>query len=250
MTDFDFRDIDLEPRDKLVYETLYRLDRSSLRVIAKTTNLNRGTVYEIIKKLLKIGLVTFTQTGARRYYTAAPPDALVSFLRDRREQLRHTEAAAVDYAAQLASRRDIPGTDGYFASFYEGDEGVAAILRDVLQSTQGLDRKEYYAISSRHLSTFLYNNFKSFSRQRAQSDIFVRVISDAPPREKLVLAERRQLPASGETLNGYTLIYGDKTALLSIDDANVLSAIVITDPGVANMQRLIFDQLWQSLPAD
>jgi len=245
MTEFDFRSIGLEPRDKNVYEALYRLDKGSLRAIAKQTGMNRGTVYETIKKLSAIGLVTFTQTGARRYYAAASPETLTALLRDRRDQLQQTEAAAAEYAAQLTSRHEVPGA-GYFASFYEGDEGIAAILRDVLQTARSLEPKEYCVISSLRVSTFLYNNFASFTRQRIQDKVFVRVIADVPPREKVVLAERRQLPPSHQALNGYTLIYGNKTALLSIDDTNVLSGVVITDEGVANMQRLIFEQLWQS----
>jgi len=43
--------------------------------------------------------------------------------------------------------------------------------------------------------------------------------------------------------------YGDKVALVSVGETNMLSAVVITDNGVANMQRLVFEQLWNSLPA-
>jgi hypothetical protein len=140
----------------------------------------------------------------------------------------------------------LPGAE-YFASFYEGDEGVAAILRDVLETMRSIELKEYCVISSQRASDRMYHNFKSFSRQRIKAGIFVRVISDRPPTDKVVLAERRQLPDNRQFLNGYTLIYGDKTALVSVGEANMLSSIVITDRGVANMQRLVFEQLWDGL---
>jgi hypothetical protein len=151
-----------------------------------------------------------------------------------------------DNVKALESRQPLPGA-GYFASFYEGEEGVAAILRDVLQTAGSLNSKEYCTISSQRVSMFIYNNFKSFSRQRVKNGVFVRVISDLPPREKVVLAEHHVLPPSDQTLNGYTLIYGYKTALISIDETNQLSAVVIADNGVANMQRLVFEQLWDCL---
>ncbi|MBX6334485.1 winged helix-turn-helix transcriptional regulator [Candidatus Saccharibacteria bacterium] len=246
MSEFDYRELGLEPRDKIVYETLYKLDKVSLRSIAQETGMNRGTVYEVIKKLTSLGLITFTQVGERRYYSPAPPEVFRELIRERRDQLQQLEVAAEEYIRSLESKQPVTGP-GYFASFYEGEEGVAAILRDVLQTMRGLEKREYCVFSSERASKVIYNRFRNFSRQRVKLGIFVRVISDKPPSDKVILAERRQLPAGRQFLNGYTLIYGDKTALISVGETNTLSAIVITDNGVANMQRLIFEQLWQSL---
>ncbi len=248
MPEFNYRALGLEPRDKLVYEALYKLDKVSLRAIAQTTGMNRGTVYEVVKKLTGLGLITFTQAGERRHYSAASPDVFLSLIRERRDQLQQLEGAAEAYVKSFESRYPVPGA-GYFASFYEGEEGVAAILRDVLHTVGSLPDKTYCVFSSERASDVIYNRFKNFSRQRAQQGIFVRVISDRPPRDKVVMAERRQLPAGRHFLNGYTLVYGDKTALVSVGETNMLSAVVITDPGVANMQRLVFEQLWNCLAA-
>jgi sugar-specific transcriptional regulator TrmB len=252
MSDFDYRILGLEPRDKIVYETLFKLERVSLRSIAQETGMNRGTVYEVIKKLRELGFITFTQVGERRYYSPAPPEVFRGLIRERRDQLQQLESKVDEYIRSLESKQPVTGP-GYFASFYEGEEGVAAILRDVLQTMRGMDKdkREYCVFSSARASNVIYNRFRNFSRQRIKLGIFVRVISDKPPSDKVILAERRQLPAGRQFLNGYTLIYGDKTALISVGETNTLSAIVITDDGVANMQRLIFEQLWQSLePTD
>jgi sugar-specific transcriptional regulator TrmB len=246
MTDFDYSAIGLEPRDKIVYEALYSMDNVSLRAIAQSTGMNRGTVYEIIKKLTGLGLVTFTQTGERRRYSAARPEVFLSLIREQRDQLLQLETATAGYIKELEASSPLPGA-GHFASFYEGEEGVAAILRDVLQTMRETGKKEYHVFSSKRASSFIYNNFRGFSRQRVKNGIFVRVISDQPSHDRAGLAERRQLPVSREALNGYTIVYGNKTALISIGEANVLSAVVVTDAGVANMQRLIFEQLWSTL---
>jgi len=246
MPDFDFQAIGLEPRDRVVYETLHKMDKGSLRAIAAATGMNRGTVYEVVKKLTGLGIVTFTQTGERRHYAAANPEVFLSLIRERRERLQQLEGDADEYIQFLEARSPLPGA-GYFASFYEGEEGVASILRDVLQTVGSMEHKEYCVFSSERVSSVIYNRFKGFSRQRVKDGIFVRVISDRPALEKIIMAERRQLPAGRQFLNGYTLVYGDKTALISVGDANLLSSVVITDNGVANMQRLVFEQLWLSL---
>jgi sugar-specific transcriptional regulator TrmB len=240
----DYASIGLEPRDMHVYETLYTNEDSSLRTLAGLTGLNRGTVYETVKKLMDMGLITFHQTGQRRRYIAANPQVLIALINDRREQLKHLESVASSYALLLeAGKQD---KSSFLADFYEGDEGIAAILRDVLQTLQIKDSKEYSVISSRLASNFLYTNFKGFSRQRVEEKIFVRVLADGPSDKEVVMAERRQLPNSTEALNGYIIIYGDKTALISLSETNQLSGIIIHDKGIRNMQQLIFEQLWQT----
>lgn len=237
--------IGLESRDKRVYEALYSQEKASLRRIAELTGLNRGTVYEIIKKLTDMGLVFFTQTGERRHFSAAEPENVTSLIQERRDQLLQLERSAAAYIDSLRAKSQ-PDSN-YFASFYESDEGIAAILRDVLDTVRGLEPREYYVFSSKTVSTFIYANFPSFTRRRIQGNIFVKVLSDSEGREKSAsLSERRVALTGQESLNGYTIIYGSKVALISLNEANQLSAVVITDSGVANMQRLIFEKVWQA----
>lgn len=243
MNTIDLSSIGLETRDKRVYEALRGLENGSLRAIAEATGLNRGTVYEIIKKLTTLGLVSFTQIGERRHYTAAEPEVILSLINERRDQLRQLEDGATSYIRELMTAQQGKETS-YFARFYEGDEGIATILRDVLQTTALLEKKEYRVISSRVVSSFIYNNFKSFSRQRIKRGIYARVIADSSSPDGAPLSERRQLLPSGNKLNGYVILYGGKTALISLGDANRLSGIIIDDPGVTTMQVMIFDQLW------
>lgn len=240
----NYESIGLESRDIRVYEALYQLHDASLRTLAAETGLNRGTVYEIIKKLTQMGLVSFTQSGERRRFMAADPAVLTSLVHEQRDRLQQLEVQAVAYAHALQQSRGTADID-YFARFYEGDQGVVSILRDVLQTVAGLERKEYCVISARAVSGFIYAHFKSFSRQRIKQGIYARVLADQPA-AKVALSERRQLATGGSTLNGYILIYGNKTALISLDEANHLSGIIIEDKGITTLQRIIFDQLWQA----
>jgi len=68
---FDFQHIGLETRDKRVYEALVQTPSSSLRKIAAETGINRGSVYESIKRLADKGLVGSIEVGKQRRYSAA-----------------------------------------------------------------------------------------------------------------------------------------------------------------------------------
>lgn len=246
MNSLNFSPLGLETRDIRVYEALFQLKNASLRTVATTTGMNRGTVYETIKKLTEMGLVTFTQKGERRHYNAASPDTLLALIRERRDELKQISPSVTEYIETLKTSRDLPT---HFAQFYEGDEGVASILRDVLQTVEQLPDKTYCAVSSRRVSSFIYANFANFTRQRIQMEIFAKVVADGDPEKNAPLSERRILPQGASSLNGYMILYGNKVALISLNEVNQLSGIVIDDAGVSTLQRVVFDQLWASCSA-
>ena len=244
---FRFEEIGLETRDRRVYEALVQSPRSSLRKIAADTGINRGSVYESMKKLAEQGLVGSIEVGKQRRYTASNPHIIVELLKDRQAQAAAAQALAETYIASLPlAEREID--NGSFATFYEDHEGIAAVLRDVLATCRTQHAPMYRVISTTRVRQYMYHNFPNFTQRRIAENINVRVIGVGTRGTQDPLSERRDLPATrGEAPNCYTLIYGDKTALISMNEANVLSAIVIDNPGIAHLQKELFDHLWKTL---
>ena len=84
----DFSIIGLSIRDKRVYEALLAIPNSSLRAIAETTNINRGSVYESIKNLRAAGLVNSVTKGKQLRYRAEDPAILAEILREKQQALQ------------------------------------------------------------------------------------------------------------------------------------------------------------------
>lgn len=245
---FRFEEIGLETRDKRVYEALVASPRSSLRKIAAATGINRGSVYESMKRLAEQGLVGSIEVGKQRRYTASNPEVIIELLRERQEQAATAQALAETYITQLPKPTEQVVETAAFATFYEDHEGVAAILRDVLATCREQDSPAYRVISTKRVRQYMYHNFPNFTQRRIADGISVRVIGVGTGTSTDELSERKELPATrGEAPNCYTLIYGDKTALITMSDTNVLSAIVINNPGVTHMQKELFDHLWGTL---
>ena len=53
----------LKPKDMTVYTHLLKLGTAPLRRIAEVTNLNRGTTYDALKRLIDVGLVSHMDKG-------------------------------------------------------------------------------------------------------------------------------------------------------------------------------------------
>jgi HTH-type transcriptional regulator, sugar sensing transcriptional regulator len=243
---FKFEEIGLETRDKRVFEALSENPKSSLRSIADITGINRGSVYESIKALAEHGLVGSIEVGKQRRYIASDPSVIIELLKERQHQAREAENSASEYIKTLAPTPNSEAIEIPFATYYEDHEGVAAILRDVIATCSSLG-VDYRAISTKKVRSYLYQNFPNFTQRRIAEGIGVRVIAVGLGGTTDKLSARKWLKATrGEAPNCYTIIYGDKTAFISMNEANVLSGIVIDNAGVAHLQKELFDRLWQT----
>ena len=246
-TSFRFEEIGLTKRDKRVYEYLLLHPGASLRKIADDTGINRGSVYESIKQLLAGGLAGSMQAGKRQQFVAQDPAIIVELLQERRQAALQAERLASRYIATLTQQKPDPATTPSFAVYYEGDEGIASILRDVLKTMRTSDNKHYHVISSKRIRSYMYHNFRNYTQQRIKSNIQVSVIAVGEGGDKEFLANRVWMEESDDPVNCYTIMYGSKTAFISLSEENILSGIVIDNQGVTNLQVLQFAKLWDQL---
>lgn len=240
----NFESIGLNNRDKRVYEALLAEPMSSVRRLAEQTGINRGSVFESIKDLQASGLVSYVQVGVRHKYIAESPETLHELIDDKRRELRDTHGVVDDYIRFLRPQLERVHDIRHFAAFYEGEEGVANVLRDVLTTCRLQAVSEYRVISSPRVSEYMYHNYPRFTHERVKLGLYVKILRQGRPlRGEAEVSERRYL--ADQTDNGaYTLIYGRKVAIISINELNQLSAVVIDNEGAAHSQAAMFDQAW------
>jgi sugar-specific transcriptional regulator TrmB len=230
------------------YAALLQMDSVSIRKVATATGINRGTTYEALKNLTTKGLVSVRRTGDKReQYLAESPERIYELIRDKRRDLVDAAETAKHVIPHLLASQAAP-QGRPLVRYYEGDEGVATILKDVLQTCRKLDRPEYHAYSSPSVSQFLYREYPQFTERRIAEDIKVWVIGVGEGGKIAEKSERKWLPnAPASGISSYTIIYGNKVATVSIARDTTPYGVVIEDAGGAAMQRLLFEQLWSSL---
>jgi len=228
------------------YVALLELNSASIRKVAERSGINRGTTYEAIKGLVAQGLVSARRNGKREQYMAESPERILDIIRDRRKELLQMQRDSERLVPALLAQKASP-QGGPLVKYYEDDEGVAAILRDVLQ-TCGRLGTSYCVYSSQPVRHYLYRKLPEFTERRIREGIHVRVIAVGRGGDPAALSERKWLPESTDTgSSSYTIIYGYKVAVISISSGDVPYGVVIEDGGNASMQQLLFDQLWASL---
>lgn len=236
----------LDSREISVYQALLKLGPASIRDVAAQAKINRGTTYETLKRLAAKGVVSYFPKGRRRVFQAEDPERLLSLGESKQqalsqaiEQLRREIIPAL----KMSQTEFSPGN----VRFYEGDDGVELVLRDILDSAGREPDRGYSVISTKTLREHLYRPFPNFTRQRIQRGIQVRVIAVGEGGDDAELAERKWLAADDTADASYIAIYPPKVAMITLADQNYPVVVIIDSSAIASTQQILFDTLWRLL---
>jgi sugar-specific transcriptional regulator TrmB len=240
------RQLDLDDRQINIYQALLRLGPSSIRDIAAAADVNRGSTYETLKQLATKGVVSYFPKGKRRMFQAEDPQRLLSLGESKQQAL----SQAMDQlrkeiipALKQTQREFSPGN----VRFYEGDDGVELVLRDILESCAKDPEKGYAVMSTKTLREHLYRPFPNFTKQRVSLGIKVRVIAVGEGGDEADLAERKWLPSSEATDASYIALYPPKVAMITLASNKYPVVVIIDSAAIASTQQAMFDTLWSFL---
>lgn len=219
----------------------------SIRKLADESKLNRGVVYEALKNLVTLNLVSYNQKGERRQYFAERPNKIYDLVKSKKEELLKAEIGAQSLVPRLQALLKRQSGQPQ-VRFYEHDEGMYSILSDVLNTVSQLPEKVYHAYSHQDIRPFLYRQYPNFSNKRIRLGIEVYVIKVGKG-EILVPTDKvkRLQTIDAHQAKCYQIIYGNKVAMISVSSDGTPYGVVFEEAGVATMHRILFQNIWDSL---
>ncbi|MFT5707007.1 MAG: sugar-specific transcriptional regulator TrmB [Oceanospirillaceae bacterium] len=236
----------LSAKEAIIYQSLLSLGPSPIRTVAEKSDINRGTTHECLKSLLQKGVVNYLPRGRRKLFAPRDPEVLL--------QIAEKKQADLDTAIEQLKSTVIPDLQHLkpdFASaqvqFFEGDEGIEFVLRDILSTVQRSQNKDYAVFSSKPIRSHLYRPFPNYTNLRIKKEIGVRVIAIGDGGEEAELSERKWLKTEGQVDAAYIAIYPPKVAIISLASNDYPTAVVIEAKEVAAAQQIIFNTLWELL---
>ncbi|MEK7617572.1 MAG: helix-turn-helix domain-containing protein [Patescibacteria group bacterium] len=237
----------LNEKETAVYLALIELGPSPVRLLSVKSGVNRGTTYDILKSLIGLGLVSYYNKQSHQYFSAEPPDKLLSALEDKRQNISHLERQIQKELPELKSLFERQGGKPA-VKLYEATKGIKFILEDVLETVGREKNKEYYVYSSVSLRKDVYRAYPTFSEQRIKKKIAVKTISLGDGGQLVGLDERKWLAKSRTDLKStYEIIYAGKVAHISLDDTENPVGVVIQNQAIFETQKVIFESLWSKL---
>lgn len=242
-----FNQLNLSHKEELVYLSLLKQGPTPIRTLAQDSGVNRGSVYEALKKLAEEGLVSYFHKGKRQHFVAEEPITLSKNLARKKTEIEEAEKTLRTLLPTLTKLRS-HNTGHPVVKFYENYSGVRSILEDVLTSMSLEKEKKYVVFSSSAIRPYLYHKsaFPTFTEERIKRKIFVRTIASGEGGGTQGKDERKWL-TKADSSPTYKLIYAGKVAMISIGDKNIPHGLIIEDKALFETELAIFDSLWTKI---
>lgn len=242
----------LSPEESKVYLALLSMGTQPASVIAKQADLKRGHTYNLLTRLKGRGIVQEHQKRGVTFFTGSPPEALLSLLERRSEELAVQKRGLLDVIPLLKSLGS-PLAVPPKVRLFQGVDGIKEIYNDTVRYAEGI----IYAVGDfahffpKERSVELNDWIWRYCDRRAKKGIWYHGIVNKSPDSDLAFQKRREQKRKLKMLTGIELsvevnIYGDHVALISSSCDMV--GLIIEDRPIAETLRNFHQAVWGMLP--
>jgi len=126
-------DLGLDENEAKVYLSLLKLKEATATKIAENAKLNRSNTYQILNKLIKKGLASYTLANNIKYFSPVDPEILLKELKEKEKELRK-----ILPMLKKLYKEKIPETK---VEVFKGRKGIRTVLKLILK-----DKKPYYIL--------------------------------------------------------------------------------------------------------
>lgn len=231
----------LSEKEARVYLASVELGDTTASAISIKSNLPRTLVYDILERLIELGLISYAIKANKKHFTAANPQELVRILKDKERVISNIMPSLMEMSKAHGSQR--PQVE-----VYEGKEGMKTVMDDILRS----GAKEFLGYGSSRSSYEIIPAFmEEWHKRRIKQKVVMKVIynNTKQTRDKvrhlqssLKYAHYKLMPIEVE-LPTATVIYAGKVVLQSWTKEPF--AVMIESKEMAENQKRYFEQLWK-----
>ena len=233
-----FFQLGLDAKETAVYLALLEEGAAPASRIAGYANIDRGTAYSVLGRLVAKGFAGVVVENDVRKYSATEPEKLLDVLEERKSRL--SEALPI-----LAAMRKTGAGEAPRVTVYNGAEGFKTIMNDMLRHGEDLLGLGYTAAGPRFLGSW----FDGWQKRRVKKKIWRRYIAS----KKMAATEAARAPLttikpiSDELVTpSSTIIYADRVAILFAGQ-KTFTGVLIESKEIAESYRNFFNALWKKL---
>ena len=231
----------LAEKEAKVYLACLELGGSVASDIALKSNLPRTLVYDLLERLIDLGLISYAIKANKKVFRAADPEELLRIIHEKEE-------AVTEILPALKTLQKIKGVKRPKVEVYEGNDGMKTVMNDILRS----GAKEFLAYGSSRSSFEIIPAFmEEWHKERIKRKVVMRILyndtKDAREKVKtrkpsLKFTEYKFMPIKLESPTA-TVIYRNKVVLQSWTKEPF--AVMIEDEEMAENQKRYFEEMWK-----
>lgn len=244
------KQIGLKEKEIKVYLIILEKGSLSAQNIASETGIKRTTVYLVLEKLKKIGLVGEIIDKNKKAFFAEKPEKLLKIIREKKKDMEKEEERIKSMLPQLEKilkNKNISSDEEI--RHYQGKEGIWNIIDNYLKSKKDLciffPGKTYEHLGLSRIISDVTKKRRQIGKTKAY------IITDYHAQNKKFFREEdtdfREIRFLSEIshFDSGILIYDQKIALVSLQKP--YSSILIKNLEIYSLVKFMFDIIWQSL---
>lgn len=232
-------DIDIK-----VYLTLLRLGESLASEIAHKAEIPRASIYDILERLEKEGLVSYISKDFKKFFSAAEPEIIIKNIEYKKQKIKDIlpELEKIKKGTSKKTKTEV----------YEGRRGIQTIMNLVLEE------KELFVLGASRKSIEILPFFvEKWHKERIKRKIKVRIIYNDTEkiRKSLQNPNTREMLGIGKGWNyrflhmNYlspimTIVFGKRVALINWVKDQLL-AILIESKDISETYKQYILSLWK-----
>jgi sugar-specific transcriptional regulator TrmB len=230
-------DAGLTQKESEIYILLLKKGSCPASDIARSTNISRPHVYDTLETLIDKGLVSYVIIDGRRNFKPAPPESLLNYLEDEKQELASKENKIRSIIPSL-EKLIRPKIDQATAEIYQGKEGLKSLFKDII-----VEKKNFVAFGASEKFQMIMPLFsKKFIKERQKFKIKGKlVVVEGVHPIKTRLNNYRWIPKEYSSPST-TVVYGNKVAIILWNEPYI--GILISSAETARSYRNYFELLW------
>lgn len=219
------------------YTHLLGCGQATVLELAKSSNINRTTLYRILDMLVNKGLVSKIFIKRKHYYIAERPQKLIQFVEQQEDKLK-------DMLPNLLVLED-QGTERPKVKFYEGRQAIHNLFMSLLD-----ERKEIVAFISPDIFYETFDFGPDFVKKRVRLGIGLRYICEntkvARKRRQLGEVELREMKLVKKMpMDAAYFIVGNKVVMFSMKSWYI--GVLIENRQIAEGLKAVFESFWTAI---
>jgi len=231
----------LSEKEARIYLASLELGEFGAAEIALKSNIPRTLVYDVLERLIDLGLISYSIRSNRKSFAPSNPEEMLAILKAKEKSIKKI----------LPELKALQKKEGYprpKVQIYEGKEGMKSAMDNLLN--YGV--KEFLAYGSSRSSFEIIPAFmEEWHRERIKKKVLMKILyNDTSESRKKVkthtnslqYARYRFMPITLESPTA-TIIYADRVVLQSWTTEPF--AVLITNKEMADNQRKYFSELWK-----
>lgn len=230
------KEMGLSENEIIIYLALLKSGELTSYSLSKQTSINRGYLYEVLKKLNEKGIISEFTSESKNFYRATAPDKLLSIMEFKLEGLKKTipELRKIKNSWKEETNIDT----------YKGKCCFKIVMNDIISELKNNSEVLILGIEEKLLMNLEPIYFRRYFSIIQKRNIKERIIVQRGTKilKEAKTTEYRFLPNSyiGKVIQ---VIYGNRIAILTLSEP--LNLVIISDRDIAHTYTKQFELFWK-----